>query len=78
MSLVNNYVIENKLLDIRLRAGYKTQKSFADFLGIDRNDYNKIENNKKQVGIKLAFMIAMKLNMKVDDIFYLKKIESNR
>lgn len=67
------YKICNRLLDIRLKKGFRFQKDFAEFLGMDVHDYNKIENNKKQVGIKVAFIIAEKLNMKVDEIFYLKK-----
>ncbi len=31
--------IKNKLLDIRLSMGYKTQKEFAEFLGIRRVQY---------------------------------------
>lgn len=72
---MGDYIIKNRLLEIRLEKGYKFQKDFADFLGVDRQDYNKIENNKKQVGMKVAFAIAEKLNMKVDDIFFLNEVD---
>lgn len=68
-------VIGNKLLDIRLGLKYKHQKDFADFLEIDIRDYNKIENNRKQVGLLTALKISEKLNMNVNDIFYIKDDE---
>ncbi|MEY8001142.1 helix-turn-helix transcriptional regulator [Clostridium sp. Mt-5] len=63
-------VIRNRLLEIRLKMGYKKQKDFAEFLGLDGNDYNRIENNKKQVTIETAFNISEKLGIKIEDIFY--------
>ncbi|OBR90691.1 helix-turn-helix domain protein [Clostridium ragsdalei P11] len=68
--------IKNKLLQIRLQKGYKKQKDFAEFLSLDSNDYNRIENNKKQVNLETAFNIAQKLNMKIEDIFYKSQDEN--
>jgi DNA-binding XRE family transcriptional regulator len=69
-------MIKNRLLQIRLQLGYKKQKEMAEYLGIDSNDYNRIENNKKQVTLETAFNIAGKLNMKIEDIFYKSETES--
>lgn len=67
--------IKNRLLEIRLKLGYKTSKDFAKFLGVGKSNYSLIENNKKQVTLEQAFIIAKKLNMKVDDIFELVEID---
>lgn len=67
--------VRNRLLDIRLDRRVKTQTEFAEYLGIDRQDYNKIENNKKQVGLQLALQISEKLNLNVNEIFYLTECE---
>ena len=65
-------MIKNKLLEIRLQLGYKFQKDFAEFLGMEQQDYNRIENNKKQVSLETALSIAGKLNMHVEEIFELE------
>lgn len=63
-------MVRNKLLEIRLKLGYKKQQDFAEFLGINRNTYNLIENNKKTVNLDNALLIAEKLNLKIEDIWY--------
>ncbi|ACA54220.1 helix-turn-helix transcriptional regulator [Clostridium botulinum] len=63
--------IKNKLLDIRLSMGYKTQKEFAEFLGIRRVQYNKYENNKEQPTLEALYKISLKLNIKMENIIYL-------
>lgn len=63
--------IKNKLLEIRLKLGYKNAKDFADFLGLGKSNYSLIENNKKQVTLEQAFKIAKKLNMSIEEIFEL-------
>ena len=64
--------VRNRLLEIRMSMGYKFQKDFAEFLGIDPNNYNQIENNKKQVSLEIALKISGKLNKHVDEIFKLE------
>ncbi|SCI99080.1 Helix-turn-helix domain [uncultured Clostridium sp.] len=63
-------MVKNRLLEIRLNLGYKKQQDFAEFLGINRNTYSLIENNKKSVNLDNAFLIAGKLKMKIEDIWY--------
>lgn len=62
--------MKNRLLEIRLKLGYKRQNEFGELLGLSKSAYNMIENNKKQVALESALDIAEKLNMHVDDIFY--------
>ncbi|MBY6915438.1 helix-turn-helix transcriptional regulator [Clostridium botulinum] len=62
--------VKNKLLEIRLSLGYKNSKDFADFLGINKSMYSLIENNKRVVNLENAFVIAEKLNMNIEDIWY--------
>lgn len=50
--------------------GYKKQKEFAEFLGIDSNDYSRIENNKKQVSLETAFNICEKIKKSIEEVFY--------
>lgn len=52
--------------------GYKKQKDFAQFLGIGLSNYNLIENNKKQVTLEDALMIADKIGQHVEEIFKLE------
>jgi DNA-binding XRE family transcriptional regulator len=52
--------------------GYKFQKDFAEYLGMEQQDYNRIENNKKQVSLETALLIAQKLNKHVEEIFKLE------
>ncbi|MBZ9633101.1 helix-turn-helix transcriptional regulator [Clostridium sp. FP1] len=66
-------MVKNKLLEIRLSLGYKFQKEFAEFLQINHKDYNRIENNNKQVNLETAINIGQKLNMKIEEIWYLEK-----
>jgi len=62
--------VKNRLLQIRLSLGYKFQKEFAEVLKMSAKDYNLIENNKKGTSLENAFLIAEKLNMKIEEIWY--------
>ncbi|MEX0050344.1 helix-turn-helix transcriptional regulator [Clostridium butyricum] len=62
--------VKNKLLEIRLKMGYKNAKDFAEMLGLSSSMYSLIENNKRTVNLENAFLIAEKLNMKIEDIWY--------
>ncbi|ADK13154.1 MULTISPECIES: helix-turn-helix transcriptional regulator [Clostridium] len=66
-------MVKNRLLEIRLKLGYKKQKDFAEFLGIKRVQYNKYENNKEQPTLETLYKISLKLGIKMEDIIYLDK-----
>lgn len=63
-------MVKNKLLEIRLRLGYKKQRDFAEFLEMKASYYNKLENNKAVLTVDTLFKIARKLNMEITDIVY--------
>lgn len=65
-------MIKNRLLQIRLSRGYKLQKDFAEFLGLSKKEYSLLENNKKSVSLGKALYIAKKLEMKVEEIWFIK------
>lgn len=46
-----------------------TQKELADELGVSRQTIVAIENNKNDPSLELAFKIAYKFDMKIEDIF---------
>ncbi|MFR5264492.1 helix-turn-helix transcriptional regulator [Clostridium sp.] len=60
--------IKNRLLEIRLKLGYKKQDDFAKYLEINRTQYNLYENNKKQPKLEILCKISKKLNIKLDDL----------
>ncbi|WP_238886369.1 helix-turn-helix transcriptional regulator [Clostridium sp. YIM B02551] len=68
--------LKNKLKEIRMKEYMINQKEFAEFLGLNRSQYNKYENNKEQPSIEVFYKIAKKLNRKIDDIIECEK-ESN-
>lgn len=49
------------------------QKEFARFLGIVPNQYNRYERQHSQPTLELALRFAKKLNVSVEDIFYIDK-----
>jgi transcriptional regulator with XRE-family HTH domain len=62
--------VKNRLLEIRLSMGYKKQKDFAEFLGIQRNQYNRYENNMIQPSVDILLEIAQKLGCRIEDIIF--------
>jgi len=63
-------MVKNKLLEIRLSLGYKFQKDFAEFLNMSKKDYCLTESNKKSTSLENAFLIAEKLNMRIEEVWY--------
>lgn len=65
-------MVKNRLLQIRLSMGYKKQKDFAKYLDATQVNYNKWENNSSQPGIESVLLICNKLQLKIEDIFYIE------
>lgn len=63
-------MVKNKLLEIRLRLGYKKQKDFAEYLGFKQAQYNKLENNVSQLTVEQLFQVARKLNLDINEIIF--------
>lgn len=62
--------IKNRLKEIRMKEYMCSQTEFAKILRIDYRQYNRYENGIEPK-LSTALHIAKKLNMKVEDIFYL-------
>lgn len=63
-------MIKNKLKEIRMREYMMTSSEFSKMLNINIGTYSQIENNKKSVSLENAFIIAEKLNKRIEDIWY--------
>ncbi|EJP6471344.1 helix-turn-helix transcriptional regulator [Clostridium botulinum] len=66
--------IKNRLLNIRLEMGYKFQKDFAEFLGINPYQYNRYEKNVSQPSVEILYNISKRINKKIEDII---EVEEN-
>lgn len=64
--------VKNRLLEIRLKLGYKKQKDFAEFLEVSQVSYNKWENNSSQPSLEMLFKIRNKLKSELEDIVYVE------
>ncbi|MEI3606923.1 helix-turn-helix transcriptional regulator [Pseudogracilibacillus sp. SE30717A] len=62
--------VKNRLKSYRHKFE-KNQKEFADFLGIQSDQYNRYENNRRQPALGIAIKISERLGEPVNNIFYL-------
>ena len=62
--------VKNCLLDYRFKLKIKTQKQFAEYLGVNQQTYNKWENNIVQPPLDILFDIADILGVSITDIVY--------
>ncbi|WP_423231060.1 helix-turn-helix transcriptional regulator [Clostridium magnum] len=60
--------MKNRLLEIRLKIGYKKQKDFAEFLDIATNQYSRYENNSVQPSVEQLCKISKKLKCTMEDL----------
>jgi len=65
-----NYI--NKVLELRLAAGYKHQKDFAADVGIAPSIICDIESNRRFLSSVYALRIADVLGCRMDDLFQRK------
>lgn len=65
--------VKNRLLEIRLKLGYKKQIDFANRLKMSRSKYNRLENNTDQPNLDDLFKIANELEMDINEIVYYEK-----
>lgn len=61
-------LVKNRLLEIRLKLGYRYAKDFAEYLEINSQQYSRYESNKSQPTLETAYKIAKKLNIKIEEI----------
>lgn len=61
--------LRNKLREVRQTKGGLTQQELADLVGITRQTVIAIEGDKYSPSLEVAFMIAIALGVKIDDVF---------
>ena len=66
--------LKNKLLHWRLQRQTEENKvisqiEFANFLGINKDQYNRYERQAAQPTLVVAWSIAKKLGIKIEDLF---------
>jgi len=63
--------LKNRLLEIRLKMGFKKAEDFAKYIKTGQSQYSRYENQEVQPSLKKAIEISKILKMKVEEIFYL-------
>lgn len=64
--------MRNNIKQLRKQAGLR-QEDMANQLGVSRQTIIAIENDKYNPTLELAMKIAVLLNLKVEDIFFLNE-----
>ena len=64
--------MRNNIKQLRKQAGLR-QEDMATQLGVSRQTIIAIENDKYNPTLELAMKIALLLNLKVEDIFFLNE-----
>ena len=65
-------VLKNKLKEVRSNKKI-SQQTLADMVGVSRNTISSIETGQYEPTAKLAYIIAIALEMKFEDLFYFEK-----
>lgn len=63
-------VIGPRLKALRLALGFKTQKAFAEAIGVEKNTYNPWEKGARPLTFEGACLIRKKFNIPLDYQFY--------
>ena len=63
--------VKNRLKDIR-HDHRMNQTQFAEYIGVTRSLYNRWEHQRSQPNQEWMLKLAKRLNIKVEDIFYLE------
>jgi transcriptional regulator with XRE-family HTH domain len=63
-------VIGPRLRALRLALGIKTQKAFAEAIGVEKNTYNPWEKGTRPLTFEGACLIRKKFNIPLDYQFY--------
>ena len=57
-----------KLQEMRKRAGFKSAKAFADYIGMKRDTYTNYEQERRPITLELAWEFADILNCTLDEL----------
>lgn len=66
--------LRNDLKEVRMRMSV-SQAELGRITGISRSTVGRIERGQYMPSLRLAFRLAKKLGLRVDDIFYLEQTE---
>ena len=62
-------VLKNKIRDVRHEKGM-SQQQLAEMVGVSRNTISALETGQYQPTAKLAYLLAIALDMKFEELFY--------
>jgi putative transcriptional regulator len=62
--------VRNRLKSYRHKLEFN-QTQMAEFLGINRDQYNRYENNRTQPSLEIALKISERLGVPANEIFFL-------
>lgn len=65
----NELLLKNNLKEVRLQKKL-SQQQLADMVGVSRNTISSIEVGQYNPNVKLALIICIALDKKVEDVFY--------
>lgn len=63
-------MVKNRLKEIRMKEFLMAPGEFAKYIGTDIKNYSNWENGRSVPRLEIALKIAIKLNKKVEDIWY--------
>lgn len=61
--------LKNKLKEVRAKKNL-SQQDLADMVGVSRNTISSLETGQYEPTAKLAYVLAIALDMKFEDLFY--------
>ena len=62
-------VLKNKLKEVRAEKKI-SQQELADMVGVSRNTISSLETGQYEPTAKLALVLAIALDMKIEELFY--------
>ena len=65
----NKLILKNKLKEIRKEKNI-SQQELADMVGVSRNTISSLETGQYEPTAKLAYVLAIALDLKFEAIFY--------
>ena len=65
----NKLILKNKLKEIRKERNI-SQQELADMVGVSRNTISSLETGQYEPTAKLAYVLAIALDLKFEDVFY--------
>ena len=66
---MSQFVIHNRIRELRFKAGEMTQQALADAVGITRQTVIALEKGKYYPSLELAFRIAGVFQLPLEEVF---------